>query len=110
MRVEWWIILGYGLLGTCLGALTGVLLMTKRKAWAGVLFTVGSGFGWCLAFGLGAAINHFLFQTTCYPLHVVAYKIGGSTGSFVTLTSIVIYRRFAKNRLRSGGLEDSCSP
>lgn len=92
------IVLGYGLLGVGLGGLTGVLLMTKRKAWAGVVFTIGSGFGWCLAFGLGAALNHFLFQTTCYPLHAIAYKIGGSTGSFVSITSIVIYRRLLRQR------------
>lgn len=98
MADSWWISLGYGVLGLALGTLTGTLLMFKRKTWAGVLFLVGSGLGWLLVFGLGAAVNHFLFQTACYPLHVAAYKAGGMAGSFASVTSIVFYRRLIKNR------------
>lgn len=98
MALNWWVSLGYGLLGLILGTLTGTLLMLKRKAWAGVVFLVGSGLGWLLVFGLGAAVNHVLFQTACYPLHVFAYKVGGGAGSFVSVASIVFYRRFMKKR------------
>ncbi len=98
MALNWWVILGYGLLGLILGTLTGTLLMLKRKAWAGVVFFVGSGLGWSLVFGAGAVVNHLLFHAACYPLDVMAYKAGGLCGMVASLTGIGLYRRLNHSR------------
>lgn len=101
--MNFWVILGFGFLGTLFGVVTGLLFGTNRKMLGGIMFAAGSVVGWSLI-GVNAAVlikaimTHTFVWHHAVPLNALAFKIADGASTAASLSTTIIYRRMASGK------------